>query len=132
MLPGHLLLCACCRQPYWPAVWEGRRRGYEARHRPAAGTEQQQQQQQQGSELAPAAQAAGRPLPQPDEQTKGAAAWGQTAGAQPEATGLVAPRQQPRRGQLVPLTYGLFGVGRRQHLAAFVGVRGRKRRGAAR
>ncbi|KAL4437367.1 hypothetical protein ABPG75_004506 [Micractinium tetrahymenae] len=119
-------------QPFWPAVWEGRRREYEARHRPA----QEAQQQQQPAAQAGVAQQAGKPLLQAGRPGRGAADEQAAAGQQSEQAARQHPalkeRRSARRGQLVPITYGLFGVGRRQHLAAFVDVKGRKRKATGR
>jgi hypothetical protein len=104
-----------CRQAFWPAVWEGRRAEYEARHRPAPKQYQQQQQHQRG---------------EADEGEQLQA----EEGAAEEQRGQAARRQRQRRRQQqvgsrapLPHSFGLFGIGRRQHLHRFVTVAAKRK-----
>ncbi|KAI3427056.1 hypothetical protein D9Q98_006996 [Chlorella vulgaris] len=109
------------RSGYWPAVWEGRRAEYEARHRKATG-QQQGQQQGEAQPLAAVqgdAARSGRKRKAGGEVTDAAAA----ATVQHQDALRACRHGGSMRQQTLPRSYGLFGVGRRQHLHRFVMLR---------
>lgn len=118
MPPG----CSCvpCRQAFWPAVWEGRKAQYEARHKKpqqaepeeaaaAAARPQAQQRGKAGSKRAAAAATA-------------SADGGEREAAEPRRRSGRRRQRQPAAADTGPLpgTYGMFGVGRKAHLHRFV------------